>query len=190
MSRKNKLNENVLVVDEDAKTVYNVDSKYTVYYGDWDFTPIYARQEKPTGTRITPLIVAKVIAMVSSTGLKVLAAKMFCAGFPMLWTKYFPYCPLAKEAYEEAEEYYTDLIENEASRRGFDGYEEPVFYKGEECGSITKYSDTLALALLKKRRPSFRDSSSATEEQAKQGGVVLIKETVTDSKEWAQRYTK
>lgn len=46
-----------------------------------------------------------------------------------------------------------DLLEEEADRRGRDGYDEPVFYQGEERGAKRKYSDALLLARLKAIRP-------------------------------------
>ena len=46
-----------------------------------------------------------------------------------------------------------DMLEVEAHRRGFEGTLEPVFHQGEECGQIRKFSDTLAIFLLKAHRP-------------------------------------
>lgn len=46
-----------------------------------------------------------------------------------------------------------DLLEEEADRRGRDGYDEPVFFKGEERGAKRRYSDALLLARLKAIRP-------------------------------------
>lgn len=51
-------------------------------------------------------------------------------------------------------------LEDEAHRRAFDGCEEPVFHKGEVCGSVQKYSDTLAIFLLKAHAPEkYRENS-------------------------------
>jgi hypothetical protein len=46
-----------------------------------------------------------------------------------------------------------DLLENEADRRGRDGYDEPVFCKGKVIGQKRRYSDRLLLARLKALRP-------------------------------------
>ena len=46
-----------------------------------------------------------------------------------------------------------DLLEEEADRRGRDGYDEPVFFQGEVCGARRKYSDALLLARLKALKP-------------------------------------
>jgi hypothetical protein len=46
-----------------------------------------------------------------------------------------------------------DLLADEADRRGRDGFDVPVFYKGEQCGAKRRYSDSLLLARLKALRP-------------------------------------
>jgi hypothetical protein len=59
-----------------------------------------------------------------------------------------------KAAREEA----ADRMEQEALRRAVDGVDEPVFHKGEVCGAIRKYSDTLLIFMLKAARPAkFRE---------------------------------
>jgi hypothetical protein len=61
--------------------------------------------------------------------------------------------PSFAQSWDEAVETGTDELEEEARRRAFSGVDEPVFYQGEECGVIRKYSDTLLIFLLKGRRP-------------------------------------
>lgn len=56
-------------------------------------------------------------------------------------------------AWDEAVETGTDELEEEARRRAFQGVDEPVFYQGDECGTVRKYSDTLLIFLLKGRKP-------------------------------------
>ena len=51
------------------------------------------------------------------------------------------------EAFQEAHQEACDNIEAEMRRRAIEGVQKPVFYKGEVCGYITEYSDTL-LAML------------------------------------------
>lgn len=57
------------------------------------------------------------------------------------------------EAWDEAIEEAGDLLELEARRRAVSGVKEPVFYQGEECGYVRKYSDTLLIFLLKGAKP-------------------------------------
>lgn len=57
----------------------------------------------------------------------------------------------------------TDALEDEAIRRARLGVDEPVFYQGDECGTVTKYSDTLLIFMLKARRPEvFREQIAVT----------------------------
>lgn len=51
----------------------------------------------------------------------------------------------------------TEDLEKEARRRAYQGVEEPVFYQGEVCGHIRKFSDTLLMFTIKARRPEYRD---------------------------------
>ena len=45
-------------------------------------------------------------------------------------------------------------MEQEAFRRALDGVEEPIFHRGVQVGSVTKYSDNLLQFLLRGRRPN------------------------------------
>ena len=61
--------------------------------------------------------------------------------------------------WDEAMEEATDLLKAEARRRAFNGVQEPVFYKGKKVDTVTKYSDTLLIFLLKAHDPAmFRDN--------------------------------
>lgn len=60
-------------------------------------------------------------------------------------------------AWDQALECGLDALEAEARRRAFQGVEEPVFYRGEICGYVRKYSDSLIMFLLKAYRHQFRD---------------------------------
>lgn len=64
------------------------------------------------------------------------------------------------EAWDDAMRAGVLALEDEAHRRAFEGIDEPVFYKGDETGSIRKYSDTLAIFLLKAHDPDkYRENS-------------------------------
>lgn len=63
------------------------------------------------------------------------------------------------KAFNDALEQAADRLEQEARRRAVEGTSKPVFYKGEECGYIQEYSDTLLIFLLKGARPEkYRDN--------------------------------
>lgn len=64
--------------------------------------------------------------------------------------------------WEDALETATDLLAAEAWRRALEGVEEPRFHKGEQQGTVTKYSDGLLMFLLKAHRPQvYRDKAKA-----------------------------
>jgi hypothetical protein len=58
-------------------------------------------------------------------------------------------CPDFAQAYARALKIGLTVLEDEAHRRAFNGYLDPVFYQGVKCGHVKKYSDTLAIVLLK-----------------------------------------
>jgi hypothetical protein len=56
-----------------------------------------------------------------------------------------------------------DLLEEESDRRGRDGYDVPVFHRGEVCGVKRVYANGLLLARLKAIRPArYRESRTVT----------------------------
>lgn len=78
------------------------------------------------------------------------------------------------EAWDDALEEACDLLEGEARRRAYEGTQEPVFYKGEECGRIRKYSDTLTIFLLKAHRPEKYRENFKVEHSGPAGGAIPI----------------
>lgn len=93
--------------------------------------------------------------------------------------------PAFKAACEGALELYREKLVKEAERRAHDGVEEPVFYKGEECGTIQRYSDMLLLALLKRHIPEFRDRHQV--DVTHSGGVMVVAPRDTDDN-WEKQY--
>jgi len=57
------------------------------------------------------------------------------------------------QAFERARWIAGETLEAEAVRRAHDGVDEPVFYRGEECGYVRRYSDVLLIFLLKGAMP-------------------------------------
>jgi transposase-like protein len=65
------------------------------------------------------------------------------------------------QAYADAMEAGTDVIEQEVWRRAVEGYDRPVFQGGKMVGLERVYSDRLAILLLRGRRPEvYRDMTS------------------------------
>ena len=76
-----------------------------------------------------------------------------------------------------------DALEEEAIRRAREGVDEPVFHKGQICGVVRKYSDTLLIFLLKGAKPlKYRDNVdlNVTGELSISGAVNRIRERATD----------
>jgi len=78
-------------------------------------------------------------------------------------------------AFEEAQEQAADRLEQEARRRAMEGTLKPVFYKGEECGVIREYSDTLLIFLMKGARPEKYKERISAEHTGKDGGPIEVK---------------
>lgn len=60
-------------------------------------------------------------------------------------------------AWAEAEQEAVDRIEREALRRAVEGWDEPVWHQGQQCGVVRKYSDRMLEILLKGHRPKFSE---------------------------------
>lgn len=68
--------------------------------------------------------------------------------------------PEFADAWDDAMKTGVSALEDEAHRRAFDGTVEPVFQQGMEIGAVRKYSDTLAIFLLKAHNPDkYRENS-------------------------------
>lgn len=62
--------------------------------------------------------------------------------------------------WDEAKRIGAEALEDEAMRRAAEGTDEPVFHQGAQVGTIRKYSDTLAIFLLKGAMPEkYRDNA-------------------------------
>jgi len=66
--------------------------------------------------------------------------------------------PHFAELWNDALEACTDDLIEEADRRAREGTLEPVFYKGQQCGAIQRYSDSLMQFLIKGRRKEYNTS--------------------------------
>jgi len=76
-------------------------------------------------------------------------------------------------AWDAAVDVAVDGLEAEAWRRAHEGWDEPVFQRGEEVGVVRRYSDTLMVTLLKGHRPErYKDRTST--ELSGPGGTPLL----------------
>jgi len=65
--------------------------------------------------------------------------------------------PSFRVAMNEAIEEARDIALGELLRRGLRGWEEPVWYRGQEVGSVRKYSDSCLIRYVQAYFPEFRD---------------------------------
>jgi hypothetical protein len=79
-------------------------------------------------------------------------------------------------AWDESVELGTKRLEDEAIRRAAEGWEEPVYQKGELVGHVRRYSDQLLMFLLRGRRPGvYRDNvGGRLEVTGADGGPIEI----------------
>jgi hypothetical protein len=63
--------------------------------------------------------------------------------------------PTFAEAWETAKQVAADEVFFEARRRAVNGYEDPVFYQGEQVGTVKRYSDRMLEMLARTSRPEL-----------------------------------
>lgn len=76
-----------------------------------------------------------------------------------------------KELWVAAIEEAIDLLEEEAWRRGYDGVDKPIVYKGKVTTTYKEYSDRMLEILLKAHRKKFREKVELTGED---GGPINV----------------
>ena len=80
--------------------------------------------------------------------------------------------------FDAAREAAADVLEAECRRRGQDGVEDPVYYRGQVVGSVRRYSDACLLALLKVYRPdrfTGRGRHAGTADRARRGRSRVLR---------------
>lgn len=68
-----------------------------------------------------------------------------------------------------------DVLEDEAVRRGRDGYLRPVYQGGKKVGTERRYSDTLLMFMLNGRRPE-KFQRSRVEHTGANGGAIKFED--------------
>jgi len=79
------------------------------------------------------------------------------------------------EKFREAEKQAADVLEKEVRRRAVEGVLEPVFYQGQECGTVRKYSDTLLIFATKGALPQKYRENVSMELTGADGGPVDVR---------------
>lgn len=86
------------------------------------------------------------------------------------------------KAWDASVQLGTSALEDEATRRASEGWDEPVFYQGEQTGLVRKFSDTLLIFLLKARDPEKYSDRLRQELTGKGGGPIQTRhvDSLTD----------
>lgn len=79
--------------------------------------------------------------------------------------------PDFSNAWNDAWDSHLDAVEEAVFQRGVEGWDEPVFFQGVECGTKRRFSDRNALAILQRYRGygSAPDSAAAV-----QPGIAVL----------------
>lgn len=75
-------------------------------------------------------------------------------------------------AWDRAKAIGLDALEDEATRRAFEGIDKPIVHQGVITDTIREYSDTLAIFLLKGGKPEKYRERVSQELTGKDGGPV------------------
>jgi lysophospholipase L1-like esterase len=97
--------------------------------------------------------------------------------------------PEFSAAWNDAVDEASDKLEQEAWRRAVEGWEEPVFYQGEECGAVRKYSDRMLELLLKGHKPEKYRDRGDYRISGKDGGPafgVMVVPGMCEPDEWVE----
>ena len=88
-----------------------------------------------------------------------------------------------KTAWDNAMEFSTDALEEEARRRGQMGTDRPIYQQGRLVGYERQYSDPLLIMLLKAhRRDKFGDKQE--QEVTHKGGVLVVPGVASKAEDW------
>lgn len=94
--------------------------------------------------------------------------------------------PVFAEDWDKAKAIGLEALEDEATRRAYEGVAEPVFYLGQQTGTIQKYSDTLAIFLLKGGKPDKYRERVSSEITGKDGAPLIPQDPTTRAARVAQ----
>lgn len=81
---------------------------------------------------------------------------------------------------------FGEKCEAEVHRRALEGWDEPVFHKGTQCGVVRKYDSRLLELSVKRYCPEWREKLAV--DATISGGVLIVGAQAADAQEWAARY--
>ena len=87
---------------------------------------------------------------------------------------------------DEAMSIYHERLRYTIHNKAVDGWEEPVYYKGEEVGSVHRFSERLLELQAKRHMPEYRDKSQMDVNVA--GGVLVVHAPAMSREEWLKQH--
>lgn len=87
---------------------------------------------------------------------------------------------------DEAMALYHDRLRYTIHNKAVDGWDEPVFYKGEEVGTVHRFSEKLLELQAKRHMPEYRDKSQMDVNVA--GGVLVVHAPAMSREEWLKQH--
>jgi len=125
-----------------------------------------------------------ILKMVAQTGSPIIA----CQRLGINTHNFYNYKkddPDFAQAVADVMEEVGDMLEAVALDRAVNGVAEPVFYKGEQVSTVTKYSDKLLETLLKAAKPEkYRENVNISGGAGTKTGVVLIPVVAVSMEDW------
>lgn len=120
---------------------------------------------------LLPENLAPILNDIANNGVFIAACK--ATGVPLsTFTQWRDKYPEVRLMVEQALECYRAKVQYTISSRAIDGWEEPVFFQGIECGARRVFSDRLLEMQAKRHMPEYRDHST-TDINLKAGVLVV-----------------
>ena len=74
---------------------------------------------------------------------------------------------------------YQEKIAQTVHNRGLEGWDEPVYYQGKQCGTIRRYSDRMLELQAKRHCKEYREKSEVQHKHS--GGVLVVQRDANNS---------
>ena len=94
--------------------------------------------------------------------------------------------PEFAEMFAQALADYRESLEAEVHRRAVDGWDEPVYQRGELVGTIRRHSDRMLELLIKKNIPEYREKLAV--DATVRGGVMVVPTAAPDADTWEAEF--
>jgi len=135
----------------------------------------------------TPEMITHMLNEITRTGVAETAARAY--GLRIRRVLYLRReLPALEDLWQEALDLYRQRVVCAVHRRGVEGWEEPVWYQGQQVGTVRRYSDRMLELQLKKHDSSYHDKSVT--DVVHHGGVLLIPAPADTKEEWMRKRGK